>query len=165
MRTQTKTTQAIKIDSFKRRVKKLEKRKDLGEDASKQGRRINAINADVEITLVSVQDDADVEMFDVGTLTGDEVFIEQEVAAKDVNLTVDEVTLAQSLAALKCVKSKVKRDVIEERSVPVSAASASTKVSAATTTTATIPTPRKGIVITELGTPTITRSSQQPSQA
>ncbi|GJV27598.1 hypothetical protein Tco_1384046 [Tanacetum coccineum] len=68
----TKTTQAIKIDSFKRRVKKLEKRKDLGEDASKQGRRINAINADVEITLVSVQDDADAEMFDVGTVTGDE---------------------------------------------------------------------------------------------
>ncbi|GKD67107.1 hypothetical protein Tco_1309215 [Tanacetum coccineum] len=33
-----------------------------------------------------------------------------------------------------------------------------------TTTTATILTPRKEIVITELGTPTITRSSQQPSQ-
>ncbi|GKG55476.1 hypothetical protein Tco_0572116, partial [Tanacetum coccineum] len=31
--------------------------------------------------------------------------------------------------------------------------------------TATIPTLRKGIVIIELGTPTITRSSQQPSQA
>ncbi|GKE92104.1 hypothetical protein Tco_1573199, partial [Tanacetum coccineum] len=62
---------------------------------------------------------------------------------------------------------------IEEPNVPVSAVSASTKVSAASastkvsvaTTTATIPTPRKGIVITELGTPTITRSSQQPSQA
>ncbi|GKC12782.1 putative ribonuclease H-like domain-containing protein [Tanacetum coccineum] len=136
----------------------------LGEDASKQG-RINAIDADDEITLVSVQDDADAEMFDVGTLTGDEVFAEQEVAAKGVNLTVDEVTLAQALAALKSVKPKVKGDVIKEPSVPVSAASASTKVSAATTTTATIPTPRKGIVITELGTPTITRSSQQPSQA
>ncbi|GKE57524.1 hypothetical protein Tco_1496709, partial [Tanacetum coccineum] len=81
------------------------------------------------------------------------------------NLTIDEVTLAQELAALKSVKSKVKGDVIEEPSVPVSAASASTKVSAATTTTATIPTLRKGIIITEMGTPTITRSSQQPSQA
>ncbi|GJU17471.1 putative ribonuclease H-like domain-containing protein [Tanacetum coccineum] len=97
----------------------------------------------------------------------------KEVAAKDVNLNVDEVTLAQALVALKSVKSKVKGGVIEELSVPVSAASASTKVSAASaskkvsvaTTTATIPTPRKGIVITELGTPTITRSSQQPSQA
>ncbi|GKG37881.1 hypothetical protein Tco_0457104, partial [Tanacetum coccineum] len=92
----------------------------------------------------------------------------------DVNLTIDEVTLAQPLAALKSIKPKVKRDVIEEPSVPVSAVSASTKVSvvsastkvsAATTTTATILTSRKGIVITEVGTPIITRSSQQPSQA
>ncbi|GJR54211.1 putative ribonuclease H-like domain-containing protein [Tanacetum coccineum] len=98
---------------------------------------------------------------------------EQEVVAKGVNLTVDEVTLAQALAALKSVKSKIKVDVIKEHNIPVSTASASTKVSvanaptkisAATTTTGTIPTPRKGIVINELGTPTITRSSQQPSQ-
>ncbi|GJU27397.1 hypothetical protein Tco_1166018 [Tanacetum coccineum] len=115
----TKTTQAEETVSLKRRVKKLEHKRD------------------------------DVDMFDVNTLTGDEVLVEQEVATKDVNLTIDEVTLAQALAALKIVKSKVKGDVIEEPSVPVSAAS--TKVSAATTTTtATIPTPRKGIVITEL---------------
>ncbi|GJR46994.1 hypothetical protein Tco_1315097 [Tanacetum coccineum] len=50
--------------------------------------RINAIDADEDITLVNDQDDAD--MFDVNTLTGDEVLAEQEVAAKDVNLTVDE---------------------------------------------------------------------------
>ncbi|GKB12930.1 hypothetical protein Tco_0846853, partial [Tanacetum coccineum] len=43
----------------------------------------------------------DAEMFDVNTLTGDEVFTEQEVVAKDMNLTIDEVTLAQALAALK----------------------------------------------------------------
>ncbi|GJY36022.1 hypothetical protein Tco_0421400 [Tanacetum coccineum] len=87
------------------------------------------------------------------------------VATKDVNLTVDEVTLAQALVALKSVKSKVKGDAIEEPSVPVSAAS--TKVSVATTTTtATIATPRKGIVITELGTSTTTTTiSSQPSQA
>ncbi|GKC60073.1 retrotransposon protein, putative, unclassified, partial [Tanacetum coccineum] len=142
----TKTTQAEKIVSLKRRVKKLEQKKRsrthglkklrrvgataridsskeevLGEDESKQ-ERINAIDADDEITLVNVQDDADAEMFDV----------EQEVAAKGVNVTVDEVTLAQALAALKSVKPKVKGDVIKETSVPVSAA-------------------RKGIVITELG--------------
>ncbi|GJS86886.1 hypothetical protein Tco_0769522 [Tanacetum coccineum] len=56
-----------------------------------------------------------------------------------------------ALACLKSVKPKVKANVVEESSVPVSAAS--TKVSAATTTTtATILTPRKGIVITELET-------------
>ncbi|GJX31750.1 hypothetical protein Tco_0241605 [Tanacetum coccineum] len=182
-----KTTQANEIASLKRRVKKLEKKRssrthklkrlykvglsarvessddeeDLGEDASKQGRRINAIDADEDITLVNVQDDADNEIFDVDVLTGDEVFAEQEVAAKDVNLTVDEVTLAQALAALKSVKPKVKGDVIKELNIPVNAASAPTKVSAATTITATIPTPRKGIVITELGTPTTIIYSQQ----
>ncbi|GJW65458.1 hypothetical protein Tco_0117342 [Tanacetum coccineum] len=83
--------------------------------------RINAIDADEDITLVNDQDDAD--MFNVNTLT--------------------------ALAALKSVKPKVKANVVKEPSVPVSATS--TKVSAATTTTtATIPTPRKGIVNTEL---------------
>ncbi|GJZ07282.1 hypothetical protein Tco_0541075 [Tanacetum coccineum] len=181
----TKTTQAKEIVSLKRRVKKLEQKKrskthglkrlykvglttrvessrdeeSLGEDASKQ-ERINAIDADEDITLVNDQDDDD--MFDVNTLTGDEVLAEQEVATKDVNLTVDEVTLAQALAALKSVKPNVKANVVEEPSVPVSAGS--TKVSAATTTTtATIPTPRKGIVITELGTSTTTTISSQPS--
>ncbi|GKF30743.1 hypothetical protein Tco_0100541 [Tanacetum coccineum] len=168
----TKITQANEIDSLKRKVKRLKKKKRLrthrlkrlykvgltarvessrdeeclGEDASKQG-RINAIDADEDTTMVNDQDDDD--MFDVNTLTGDEVLAEPEVAAKDVNLTVDEVTLAQALAALKSVKPRVKANVIEEPSVPLSAAY--TKVSAViTTTTATIPTPRKGIVITEL---------------
>ncbi|GJU92299.1 hypothetical protein Tco_1304722 [Tanacetum coccineum] len=153
----TKTTQANEIASWKRKVKKLEKKRSsrthklkrlykvglsarvessgdeesLGEDASKQG-RINVIDAYEDITLVNVQDGADKEMYDV---------------------------------ALKSIKPKVKGDVIEEPNVSVNAASASTKVNAATTTTATILTPRKGIVIIELGTPTITRSSQQQSQA
>ncbi|GJX20889.1 putative ribonuclease H-like domain-containing protein [Tanacetum coccineum] len=136
----TKTIQANEIDSLKRRVKMLEKKdrsrtrklkrlykvgfsarvessrdeENLGKDASKQERRINAIDADKDITLVNVQDD--VEMFDMNTLIGDEVFTEQEVATKDVNLTVDEVTLAQALAALKSVKPKVKGVVIQEPS-------------------------------------------------
>ncbi|GJX28196.1 hypothetical protein Tco_0236275 [Tanacetum coccineum] len=132
------------------RVESFEDEESVGEDASKQGRRINDIDEDKDITLVNVQDDADKEMSDVGTVTVDEVFTEKEVVAKDVNLIVDEVTLAQALAALKSVKPKVKGDVIEEPSVPVNVVSASTKVSAATTTTATIPTPRKGIVVTKL---------------
>ncbi|GKE49378.1 hypothetical protein Tco_1480636, partial [Tanacetum coccineum] len=122
----TKTTQTEKIVSLKRRVKKLEQKKrsrthglkrlykvglttrvessgdeeSLGKDASKQG-RINIIDADEDITLVNDQDDVD--MFDVNTLTGDEVLAEPKVDVKDVNLTVDEVTLAQALAALKSV--------------------------------------------------------------
>ncbi|GKC63950.1 hypothetical protein Tco_1096548 [Tanacetum coccineum] len=147
---------------LKRLIESSRDEESLGEDASKQG-RINAIDADEDITLVNDQDDAD--MFDVNTLTGDEVLAEQEVAAKDVNLTVDEVTLAQALAALKSIKPKVKANVIEEPIMPVSAVSASTKVSAAaTTTTTTILTPKKGIVIAELGTSTTTTISSQPSQ-
>ncbi|GJW67268.1 hypothetical protein Tco_0121692 [Tanacetum coccineum] len=99
-----------------RRVEPSGDEDSLGEDASKQGRRINNIDADEDITLVNDQIDADAEMFDVNALTGDEVFPEQEVAAKDVNLTVDEVTLAQEIAALKSVKPKVKGVVIQEPS-------------------------------------------------
>ncbi|GJZ04486.1 hypothetical protein Tco_0537761 [Tanacetum coccineum] len=72
---------------------------------------IHDIDADEDITLVNDQDDAD--MFDVNNLTGDEVLAEQEVVAKDVNLTIDEVTLAQALTALKSVKPKVKANVVE----------------------------------------------------
>ncbi|GJR65307.1 putative ribonuclease H-like domain-containing protein [Tanacetum coccineum] len=101
----TKTTQANEIASLKRRVKKLEKKnQNSGEDASKHGRRITDINDDEDITLVNDQIDTDAEMFDVDTLTGDDVLAEQVVAAKDVNLSVDEVTLAQALAALKSAK-------------------------------------------------------------
>ncbi|GJT07197.1 putative ribonuclease H-like domain-containing protein [Tanacetum coccineum] len=62
----------------------------LGEDASKQG-RIDAIDADEEITLVSVQN-VDEEMFDVNVLDGEEVFVaEQEVAANKENEEVNVV--------------------------------------------------------------------------
>ncbi|GKF79232.1 hypothetical protein Tco_0234800, partial [Tanacetum coccineum] len=128
----TKTTQDNEIAGLKRRVKNLKRRnksrthrfkrlykvgssrrvesskdeEDLGEDASKQRMRIHDIDADEDITLVN----DDNEMFDVGTLIGNEE----------------------------------NGDVIKEPSVPVSVVSASTKDSTATTTTATILTPRKG---------------------
>ncbi|GJU28281.1 hypothetical protein Tco_1166902 [Tanacetum coccineum] len=157
----TKTTQAEEIVSLKRRVKKLKQKKrsrthglkrlykvsltarvessrdeeSLGEDASKLG-RINAINADEDITLVNDQDDVD--MFDVNTFISDKVLAEQEVATKDVNLTVDEVTLTQALAALKSVKPKVKANVVEEPSVPVIASSYCFQYKGTSTITTTI---------------------------
>ncbi|GJX60474.1 putative reverse transcriptase domain-containing protein, partial [Tanacetum coccineum] len=82
----TKTTQAEEIVSLKRRVKKLEQKKrdeeDLGEDASKQGRRINDIDADEDITMVNVQDDTDNDIFDMDTLTGDEVLENKKLLPK-----------------------------------------------------------------------------------
>ncbi|GJY93262.1 putative ribonuclease H-like domain-containing protein [Tanacetum coccineum] len=126
----TKTIQQNKIASLKRRVKKLEQRKrsrthglhkvgmfrrvvssgdeeDLGEDASKQGRRINAIDADEDITLVNVQDDANNEMFVMDALNDEEVFVaEQEVSnEKDDD---GEITLAQALIEMKSTKPKDK---------------------------------------------------------
>ncbi|GJV59554.1 uncharacterized mitochondrial protein-like protein [Tanacetum coccineum] len=150
----TKTTQANEIASLKRRVKKLEKKnrsrthrlkrlykvgltamvesfgdeESLGEDASKQD-RIIAIDVDEEIALVSVQDDADKEMFDVDALNGEEVFVagqneniveevgdvaQVSTAATTVTITTEEITLAQALEALKTSKPKVKGIVFQE---------------------------------------------------
>ncbi|GJZ25131.1 hypothetical protein Tco_0562590 [Tanacetum coccineum] len=123
----TKTTQANNIASLKRKVKKLENKRSSRTHKLKRLYKVG-LSARVESSRDEESlDDADKEMFDVDTLTGDEVFAKQEVAAKDVNLTIDEVTLAQALAAVKSVKPKVKGNLIEEPSVPVSAVSASTK--------------------------------------
>ncbi|GJT95169.1 hypothetical protein Tco_1090687 [Tanacetum coccineum] len=97
----TKTTQALKIDSLKRRVKKLEKKqksKTHGLKRLYKGRKIHDIDVDEDITLKNVHGE---DMFGVNDLDGDEVVVKSEVADKDVNLSVDEVTLAQALAALK----------------------------------------------------------------
>ncbi|GJW80134.1 hypothetical protein Tco_0144109 [Tanacetum coccineum] len=151
----TKTTQANEIASLKRRVKKLKQKKrsrtyglkilrkvgatamvessgdeeNLGEDAYKQGRMINAIDADEYITMVSVQDDADKEMFDVDTLNSEEVFVawqnenvveeivdaaQVNTAATTVTITTEEITLSQALEALKTLKPKVKGIVLQD---------------------------------------------------
>ncbi|GKG44060.1 hypothetical protein Tco_0483153, partial [Tanacetum coccineum] len=95
------------------RVESSDDEESLGEDASKQG-RINAFDADEEITLVNVQI-VDEEMFDVNVIDGEEVFVaEQEVATKE---KYDEV------------------NVVEE---VVEVINTATTVGAATTTTATI---------------------------
>ncbi|GKB34660.1 hypothetical protein Tco_0879602 [Tanacetum coccineum] len=104
----TKTTQAEEIVSLKRRVKKLEQKKRSRTHGLKRLYKVG-LTARVESSgdeEISIQDDADKEIFDVDSLNDEEVFAEQEVAAKD--LTIDEVTLAQALVYLKSVKSKAK---------------------------------------------------------
>nr|GEX76669.1 hypothetical protein [Tanacetum cinerariifolium] len=112
---QTKTTHANEIDSLKRRVKKLKKKKSsrtynlkrlykagltakvessddeqiLGKDASKQ-ERISDIHVDEGITLVSTHDDAKI-FDDDQDLGGKEVF----VAKQDENVVEKEVDAAQ----------------------------------------------------------------------
>ncbi|GJT96179.1 hypothetical protein Tco_1091697 [Tanacetum coccineum] len=115
----TKTTQALKNQSLKRRVNKLEKKQRLRtiklrifymfglsarvissddeglgeEDASKQGRKIHDIDVDEDITLENVHDE---DMFGVNDLEGDEVVVESEVAAK---MKDDEVNVAEEVVS------------------------------------------------------------------
>ncbi|GJV29155.1 retrovirus-related pol polyprotein from transposon TNT 1-94 [Tanacetum coccineum] len=122
------------------------------EDASKQGRKINDIDKDAEITLVHETQGryGDEEMFDTGVLDGDEVLAEPEVTIKDVNLSVDKVTLAQALAALKRAKVLKKANVVEEPSESIKTTPTLTTTTAATTITAVSTRPRaKGLVIHE----------------
>nr|GEY58439.1 uncharacterized mitochondrial protein AtMg00810-like [Tanacetum cinerariifolium] len=70
----TKTTQALDIDSLKRRVKKLENKQRSRTHKLKRlykGKKIQDIDADEDITLVNDQDDE--QMFDVPDLQCEEV--------------------------------------------------------------------------------------------
>ncbi|GJZ62995.1 hypothetical protein Tco_0619416 [Tanacetum coccineum] len=182
----TKTSQAQEITSLKMRVKRLEKKggsrtyglkrlykvglsrrvesfneKGLGEeDASKQG-RIADIDDDAGINLVSTHFDVDTNMFGVHDLVGDEVVVETEVASKNVNLSIDEVTLAQALAALKSAKLKADKVMLQEPEH----GTITTTTAATTVTAASIRPKAKGLVIHEEGQVTTPKvSSQQPSQ-
>nr|GEW74929.1 hypothetical protein [Tanacetum cinerariifolium] len=103
-----------------------------GEDASKRG-KIEAIDADEDITLVNDQDDA--EMFDINDLHSEEVFVKKEVIDEEVNtvgevnaasiaitvsaaatITTEEITLVQALMEIKITKPKVKGIVLQEPS-------------------------------------------------
>ncbi|GJU12246.1 hypothetical protein Tco_1134642 [Tanacetum coccineum] len=86
------------------RVESSGDEEDLGEDASKQGRKINAIDADEDITLVN--DDADKEMFDVDALNGEEVF----VAGQNENVVEEIVDAAQVSTAATTVTITTKED-------------------------------------------------------
>ncbi|GKA25701.1 hypothetical protein Tco_0711810, partial [Tanacetum coccineum] len=174
----TKTAQAQEITSLELRVKKLKKKggsrthklkRLYKEDASKQGRKIDDIDKDAEITFVHETQGryGDEEVFDTCVLDGDEMLAESEVTIKDVNLSVNEVTLAQALAALKSAKVQEKANVIEKpsESITTTTTPTLTTTTAATITTVSTRSRAKGLVIhkeEQVTTPTV--SSQQPSQ-
>nr|GEZ26790.1 hypothetical protein [Tanacetum cinerariifolium] len=85
----------------------------LGDHASKPG-RIEAIDADENVTLVNDQDDVDKDMFDVNILGGEEVFAKAGQNENVVNITTEELTLAQVLEALKTSKPKLQAEFDEE---------------------------------------------------
>ncbi|GJV14220.1 hypothetical protein Tco_1359543, partial [Tanacetum coccineum] len=66
------------------------------EDASKQGRKIDNIDKDADITLVDETQgryDDDL-MFDIGVLDDEEVFARQDMAKKYINVAEKEVSTA-----------------------------------------------------------------------
>ncbi|GKB36590.1 putative ribonuclease H-like domain-containing protein [Tanacetum coccineum] len=156
----TKTAQAQEITSLKLRVKKLEKkggsRTPKLKILYKVGRSARVISSN-EASLGRYGDE---DMFGVNDLEGDEVIVETEVASKDVNLSVDEVTLAQALAALKSAKPKADKVMLQELEQGTI-----TITTTATTITAASTRPKaKGLVIhkeDQATTPKV--SSQQPS--
>ncbi|GJU57070.1 putative ribonuclease H-like domain-containing protein [Tanacetum coccineum] len=155
-----KTTQALEINSLKRRVKKLKKKQrsrnyglrrlykvglsvrvvssedeGLGEeDASKQGRKIHDIDADEDITLENDMAEKEVSTAHPVTTVGEVVTtanVEVSTASPTAaTITTVELTLAQILAELKSTRPKTKGVVMQEPSE--------------TTTTTTIPSKDKG---------------------
>nr|GEX30170.1 reverse transcriptase [Tanacetum cinerariifolium] len=130
------------------RVESFGNEESLGEDSSKQG-RIDAIDANEEITLVSVQDevvsnDVDKEMFNVDVFDGEEVFVaEHKVAVKGVNNEVNVVEVVEVINITKLIIN-------------------ATQVSAATLKEIKSTKPNeKGIDIQELGRSTTIKSLQQ----
>nr|GEU52545.1 zinc finger, CCHC-type [Tanacetum cinerariifolium] len=160
----TKANQALEIGSLKRKVKKLEKKvskktnklkrlykigsstrvessKDtcLGdqEDASKQRRMIDDLDADEGVALVNeTQERNDQDMFDTSVLDDEEVVAEKEVSTVDLvttdgeevttagvevstavitsQISMDDITLAKALIDIKISKPKAKEIVIQE---------------------------------------------------
>nr|GEV43585.1 hypothetical protein [Tanacetum cinerariifolium] len=101
-----------RVDSFK-------DDQSLGEDASKQGRKIYDINVDEDITLINDQDDA--EMFNVNCLHGERCLLKKKLLIKRLVLlvklmllTTDEITLAQALVKINTSKPKAKRIILQE---------------------------------------------------
>nr|GFB67951.1 hypothetical protein [Tanacetum cinerariifolium] len=105
-------------------------------DASKQGRMIEEIDAEIALDKEKGRTNDD-EMFRVDDLAG-EVVMKTTTGVKDsatptTYVTKDEVTMAQALAALKSTKPKV---VVHEQEM------STTITTAATTVTTVVPTPR-----------------------
>ncbi|GJU73323.1 hypothetical protein Tco_1264728 [Tanacetum coccineum] len=159
-----KTNQALKIDSLKRRVKKLEKKKgsrthrlrrlfkvgrsaqvvsseDKGlgaqEDASKQGRKIVDLDADAEVTLVdeAQRRNDDNLMFDTGVLDEQEVEVEKVVSIAEVTTASSTTTTIDELTLAQTL-------------IEIKATKPKAVTTAATTTTTAVTRPKaRGVVV------------------
>ncbi|GJU94819.1 hypothetical protein Tco_1319575 [Tanacetum coccineum] len=187
-----KSDQAIEIASLKKRVDKLEKRRQLRttrltrfkklgtarrvkssnaglgaqEDASKQGRSIEDIDADAEVTLVNEQQNEDL-MFDTGVLDDDEVFVDVASSEKNEQSTkLDDSTAGEAVTTASVEDSaaptiqvstadigevtaaKIDELTLAQTLIEIKAAKPKVVTTAAITTTTTRP-KGKGVVVQE----------------
>ncbi|GKB31417.1 putative ribonuclease H-like domain-containing protein [Tanacetum coccineum] len=136
------------------------------EDASKQGRKIDDIDKDAEITLVDETQGryGDDIMFDVSDIAGEEVFVAKQGvpdSKKDDDAQVNTAATTVSTA------STIPVSVASITDVEITLAKALAELKSVKPTTATSTRPRdKGLVIHEQEqAPTLIVSLQQPSQA
>ncbi|GJX34336.1 hypothetical protein Tco_0245893, partial [Tanacetum coccineum] len=148
----------LKKVGMSRRVESSEDQESLvaPEDASKQGRSIADIDADVEVTLVDeTQERQDDElMFDTGVLDTDEMHVEAKVDEKDEQSTKPDDSTASEAVTTASVKDSAAPTTIEEITlaqtlIQIKAAKPKVVTTAATTTTTTSPKAR-GVVVQEL---------------
>ncbi|GJR98632.1 putative ribonuclease H-like domain-containing protein [Tanacetum coccineum] len=147
----------LKKVGMSRRVESSEDQESLGapEDASKQGRSIADIDADVEVTLVDeTQERQDDElMFDTGVLDTDEMPVEAKVDEKDEQSTKLDDSTAGEAVTTASVEDSAAPTTIEEITlaqtlIQIKAAKPKVVTTAATTTTTTRP-KAKGVVVQE----------------
>ncbi|GKD00125.1 hypothetical protein Tco_1170399, partial [Tanacetum coccineum] len=175
-----KTTQANEITSLKKRVKQLEKRRRLRtpglkklrkvgstskvessndvslgdqEDASKQRRKINDLDADVEVTLVDETHEMNDDnlMFDTDVLEEQEKeVVEKEVSTADPVTNVGEVVTTANVEATTANAPTTTFDELPlaQTLIEIKAAKPKAVTSAAIITTTTRPKAR-GVVVQE----------------
>ncbi|GJQ92255.1 hypothetical protein Tco_0003394 [Tanacetum coccineum] len=182
----------IEIASLKKRVSMLEKRRQLRttglqrfkklgtarrvkssnvglgdqEDASKQGRSIEDIDADAEVTLVNEQQNEDL-MFDTGVLDDDEVFVDVASSEKNEQSTkIDDSNAGEAVTTASVKDSaaptiqvstanigevtaaKIDELTLAQTLIEIKAAKPKVVTAATTTTTTTRP-KGKGVVVQE----------------
>ncbi|GJS90288.1 hypothetical protein Tco_0772924 [Tanacetum coccineum] len=144
---------------------------ELMEDASKQGRRIEDIDADVEVTLVNKTQERQDEdlMYDTGVLDGDEMFMDATTGEKDEQSTkIDDSTASEAITTAGIEDSaaptiqvstadigdegvtaaKIDELTLAQTLIEIKAAKPKVVITAATTTTTTRPKAR-GVVVQE----------------
>ncbi|GKB88764.1 hypothetical protein Tco_0961036 [Tanacetum coccineum] len=140
------------------------------EDASKQGRSIEDIDADAEVTLVNETQEQQNEdlMFDTGVLDDDEVFVDVTTSEKDEQSTkLDDSTVGEAVTTASVEDSaaptiqvstadiggvtaaKIDELTLAQTLIEIKAAKPKVITTAATTTTTTIRPKAKGVVVHE----------------